>query len=49
MRPTFTEIMAALKPLQRPINSSQVPRPGASLGIGRERVPPPRVAEETAD
>ncbi|PON49795.1 Mitogen-activated protein kinase kinase kinase [Trema orientale] len=48
LRPTFAEIMAALKPLQRPINS-QVPRPGASLGIGREKVHPPRVAEETAD
>ncbi|KAH9763555.1 putative serine/threonine-protein kinase SIS8 [Citrus sinensis] len=31
MRPTFTEIMAALKPLQKPITSSQVPRPVPSL------------------
>ncbi|XP_044466257.1 probable serine/threonine-protein kinase SIS8 isoform X2 [Mangifera indica] len=27
LRPTFAEIMAALKPLQKPITSSQVPRP----------------------
>ncbi|KAL5544998.1 hypothetical protein UlMin_008782 [Ulmus minor] len=47
MRPSFAEIMAALKPLQRPINSSQVPRP--SLGGGRERAQPPRVAEEAGD
>lgn len=46
LRPTFSEIMAALKPLQKPINSPQVPRPTASIGGGRERVQPPRVAEE---
>ncbi|KAF3437192.1 hypothetical protein FNV43_RR19945 [Rhamnella rubrinervis] len=40
LRPTFAEIMAALKPLQKPINSSQVPRPSSS------RVQPPRIAEE---
>ncbi|KAL9441043.1 hypothetical protein AB3S75_019669 [Citrus x aurantiifolia] len=36
MRPTFTEIMAALKPLQKPITSSQVPRPVPSVSSGRE-------------
>ncbi|KAM6592448.1 hypothetical protein CsatA_000151 [Cannabis sativa] len=48
-RPTFSEIMAALKPLQRPINNSaQIPKPGASMG--RERVhQPPRVSEEPTD
>ncbi|EXB69108.1 Serine/threonine-protein kinase [Morus notabilis] len=45
LRPTFAEIMAALKPLQKPINSSQVPRPSG----GRERVQPSKVAEEAAD
>ncbi|XP_044476993.1 probable serine/threonine-protein kinase SIS8 isoform X2 [Mangifera indica] len=29
LRPTFAEIMAALKPLQKPITSSLVPRPSA--------------------
>jgi len=29
LRPTFAEIMAALKPLQRPITVSQVPRSSA--------------------
>ncbi|CAL5186657.1 unnamed protein product [Lathyrus oleraceus] len=33
-RPTFAEILAALKPLQKPIGGSQVPRPTAS---GRHR------------
>ncbi|KAL5079489.1 hypothetical protein RYX36_007910 [Vicia faba] len=33
-RPTFAEILAALKPLQKPITGSQVPRPTAS---GRHR------------
>ncbi|CAN4086668.1 unnamed protein product [Withania somnifera] len=27
LRPSFAEIMAALKPLQKPINSSQAPKP----------------------
>ncbi|GMN46257.1 hypothetical protein TIFTF001_015449 [Ficus carica] len=45
LRPTFAEIMAALKPLQRPISNSQVPRPSS----GRERVQRSRVAEEAAD
>ncbi|KAJ9141537.1 hypothetical protein P3X46_032062 [Hevea brasiliensis] len=30
LRPTFAEIMAALKPLQKPITSAQVPRPSSS-------------------
>lgn len=46
LRPTFSEIMAALKPLQ---NSPQVPRPSAPIGGGRERVQPPRVADETTN
>jgi len=29
LRPTFAEIMATLKPLQRPITVSQVPRSSA--------------------
>ncbi|KAL5748799.1 hypothetical protein ACOSQ2_026096 [Xanthoceras sorbifolium] len=38
LRPTFAEIMAALKPLQKPITSSQVPRPIASASSVRKRV-----------
>ncbi|KAL5726729.1 hypothetical protein ACHQM5_009743 [Ranunculus cassubicifolius] len=36
LRPSFTEIMAALKPLQKPITNAQVPRPRA----------PPRGSED---
>eukprot|EP00268_Persea_americana_P046746 TRINITY_DN4829_c0_g1_i5.p1 TRINITY_DN4829_c0_g1~~TRINITY_DN4829_c0_g1_i5.p1 ORF type:complete len:194 (-),score=49.72 TRINITY_DN4829_c0_g1_i5:1148-1729(-) len=36
-RPSFADIMAALKPLQKP--SSQVPRPRLAIGSGSERVP----------
>lgn len=39
LRPSFAEIMTALKPLQKPINSPQVPRSSSS------RVQPPRIAE----
>lgn len=39
LRPTFAEIMAALKPLQKPITASQVHRPSAQS---------PRVAEDPA-
>ncbi|KAJ9676839.1 hypothetical protein PVL29_022042 [Vitis rotundifolia] len=49
MRPTFAEIMAALKPLQKPITSSQVPRPSAAISSGQERVQPSRAAEEPAE
>ena len=49
MRPTFAEIMATLKPLQKPITSSQVPRPSASISSGQERVQPSRAAEEPAE
>ncbi|XP_043699521.1 probable serine/threonine-protein kinase SIS8 [Telopea speciosissima] len=35
MRPSFAEIMGALKPLQKPITSAQVPRPRASLSSGQ--------------
>jgi serine/threonine protein kinase len=44
LRPTFAEIMAALKPLQKPITSSQVPRP--TVGSVREKAQPLRVAED---
>ncbi|KAK6925382.1 hypothetical protein RJ641_009708 [Dillenia turbinata] len=37
LRPSFAEIMAALKPLQKPITSSQVPRPTISISRGQER------------
>jgi len=30
LRPTFVEILAALKPLQKTVIGSQVPRPSAS-------------------
>ncbi|XP_062159246.1 probable serine/threonine-protein kinase SIS8 isoform X3 [Alnus glutinosa] len=40
LRPTFSEIMAALKPLQKPLTSSQVPRPSSSRGSGREKAQP---------
>lgn len=49
MRPTFAEIMATLKPLQKPITSSQVPRPSAAISSGQERVQPSRAAEEPAE
>jgi len=39
LRPTFAEIMAALKPLQKPITGSQVHRPSAQSS---------RVAEDPA-
>ncbi|KAK6921312.1 Serine-threonine/tyrosine-protein kinase, catalytic domain [Dillenia turbinata] len=35
LRPSFAEIMAALKPLQKPITSSQVPRPTTSISSGQ--------------
>ncbi|XP_039029044.1 probable serine/threonine-protein kinase SIS8 isoform X2 [Hibiscus syriacus] len=38
LRPTFAEIMAALKPLQKPITSAQVPRSTASLSSASERI-----------
>lgn len=40
LRPTFAEIMAALKPLQKPITSSQVPRQRSQMS---------RVSEEEAN
>ncbi|KAL9337541.1 hypothetical protein Peur_069310 [Populus x canadensis] len=48
LRPTFAEIMAALKPLQKPITGPQVPRPNASLRSGREKVQLSQEAEEQA-
>ncbi|KAK1371905.1 putative serine/threonine-protein kinase SIS8 [Heracleum sosnowskyi] len=35
LRPSFSEIMAALKPLQKPISNSQVPRPPSSASSGQ--------------
>ncbi|KAL1819858.1 hypothetical protein ACET3Z_014727 [Daucus carota] len=40
LRPTFSEIMAALKPLQKPISSSQVPRPPPAANSWREKEKP---------
>ncbi|XP_022725738.1 probable serine/threonine-protein kinase SIS8 isoform X2 [Durio zibethinus] len=40
LRPTFAEIMAALKPLQKPVTSAQVPRSTASLSSAREKGQP---------
>ncbi|PHT47431.1 Serine/threonine-protein kinase CTR1 [Capsicum baccatum] len=37
LRPSFAEIMAALKPLQKPITSSQVPKPPVSRGQEKGR------------
>ncbi|XP_011008344.1 PREDICTED: serine/threonine-protein kinase EDR1 isoform X2 [Populus euphratica] len=48
LRPTFAEIMAALKPLQKPITGPQVPRPNASLRSGREKVQLSQEAEDQA-
>ncbi|KAK9278000.1 hypothetical protein L1049_027557 [Liquidambar formosana] len=48
MRPTFAEIMAALKPLQKPITSSQVPRPSASISSSHEKGQPSRATEDSA-
>ncbi|GLU12921.1 hypothetical protein SLE2022_295760 [Rubroshorea leprosula] len=45
LRPTFAEIMAALKPLQKPIPSTQVPR---SIASSRQKGQPSRDAEEQA-
>ncbi|KAF5445492.1 hypothetical protein F2P56_034539 [Juglans regia] len=46
LRPTFAEIMAALKPLEKPITSSQVPRPSTFTGSGRQKPLPLQIAEE---
>ncbi|KAI4347249.1 hypothetical protein L6164_008077 [Bauhinia variegata] len=46
LRPSFAEIMAALKPLQKPIASSQVPRPSPQV---RERVQLSREPEDPAE
>ncbi|XP_026380797.1 probable serine/threonine-protein kinase SIS8 isoform X1 [Papaver somniferum] len=43
LRPSFAEIMAALKPLQKPITNSQVPRPRSS---GQEKVRHSQATEE---
>ncbi|KAF2317458.1 hypothetical protein GH714_022495 [Hevea brasiliensis] len=37
LRPTFAEIMAVLKPLQKPITGAQVPRPSSSMRGGHEK------------
>ncbi|GLT45494.1 hypothetical protein SLA2020_193230 [Shorea laevis] len=48
LRPTFAEIMAALRPLQKPIISAQVPRPVASVSSSHEKGQPSRASEEQA-
>ncbi|KAJ6759863.1 MAP KINASE KINASE KINASE-LIKE PROTEIN [Salix purpurea] len=48
LRPSFAEIMAALKPLQKPITGPQVPRPSAALRNGREKVQLSQEAEHQA-
>ncbi|XP_052182224.1 LOW QUALITY PROTEIN: probable serine/threonine-protein kinase SIS8 [Diospyros lotus] len=45
LRPSFSEIMAALKPLQRPLATSQVPRPSVPISIG-QRGQPSRTLED---
>ncbi|KAJ6687313.1 MAP KINASE KINASE KINASE-LIKE PROTEIN [Salix koriyanagi] len=49
LRPTFAEIMAALKPLQKPVTGPQVPRPSAALRNGREKVQLSQEAEQVSD
>ncbi|XP_042501465.1 probable serine/threonine-protein kinase SIS8 [Macadamia integrifolia] len=46
MRPSFAEIMAALKPLQKPITSAQVPRPRASINSGQVKGETSRVTDD---
>lgn len=46
LRPSFAEIMAALKPLQKPMSSSQVPRPNAPAGSSRDKARLLQVAED---
>ncbi|XP_022955087.1 probable serine/threonine-protein kinase SIS8 [Cucurbita moschata] len=46
LRPSFAEILAALKPLQKPMLSSQVPRRNASAGSGRSKARLLQVAED---
>ncbi|EEF29894.1 map3k delta-1 protein kinase, putative [Ricinus communis] len=48
LRPTFAEIMAALKPLQKPITGAQVPRSNAPARVGRDRNQMFQEAEEQA-
>ncbi|KAM7278834.1 hypothetical protein ACFE04_005968 [Oxalis oulophora] len=45
MRPTFMEIMAALKPLQKPITGPPVPRPSPPTSSSRDKGQPSRVTE----
>ncbi|XP_040999304.1 putative disease resistance RPP13-like protein 1 [Juglans microcarpa x Juglans regia] len=46
LRPTFVEIMAALKPLQKANNQFSSPRPSTSTGSGRPKALPSQTAEE---
>ncbi|XP_021617117.1 probable serine/threonine-protein kinase SIS8 isoform X3 [Manihot esculenta] len=48
LRPTFAEIMAALKPLQKPITGAQVPRRSSSTRGGHEKGQVSREEEEQA-
>lgn len=45
LRPTFAEIMAALKPLQKPITGAQALRPSSSTRGGHEKGQQSREAE----
>ncbi|KAL3512185.1 hypothetical protein ACH5RR_024902 [Cinchona calisaya] len=47
LRPSFAEIMAALKPLQKPVTSSQVPRPSMPLSRVQEKGQPSRFLEHS--
>ncbi|KAJ8536041.1 hypothetical protein K7X08_034442 [Anisodus acutangulus] len=46
LRPSFAEIMAALKPLQKPITSSQVPKPLVNRGQEKEAPSPVNVQQQ---
>ncbi|XP_043694921.1 probable serine/threonine-protein kinase SIS8 isoform X2 [Telopea speciosissima] len=48
MRPSFAEIMAALKPLQKPITNAQAPRPRAPLSSGKVKGETSQGTEEQA-
>ncbi|GMQ11484.1 hypothetical protein CsSME_00054113 [Camellia sinensis var. sinensis] len=45
LRPSFAEIMATLKPLQKPVNAAQVPRPSMPISSG-QRGHPSRTLED---
>ncbi|PIM99733.1 Tyrosine kinase [Handroanthus impetiginosus] len=49
LRPTFAEIMAALKPFQKAVSNSQVPRPGVSASKRPEKGKSPVNLEDLGD